>query len=270
MELEIDKEFFLRMISNKLFRKDGKKDVYFSLSIEFQDISSYVQFDKIRTSFISMVSHELKNPIMAINSSINQLHKYSDRLNDETRDKLRNIILKNSELIIEISNDLGLLTQIDEKKLTLNYSNFNIFNSIKKILIQLQPKITEKNIQINIKCCPDHLINADLIRIEQIIRILLDNAIKYSYNDSSVEIIVFLEKEYNTIKIKDFGIGIKESDLNNLFQRFFRSDDVRQIQGTGLGLSIAKKMVEMHNGEIKVFSKFRQGSTFEIFLPIIN
>jgi signal transduction histidine kinase len=270
-DVEIDKDFFLSVTSSRLFSKNGKKERFFLHTLEFQDISSFIQFDKMRNSFISMVSHELRNPITAISSSISQLQKYEGRLTQEEIEKLNSIILKNSELLLEIIDDLNLLSHIDEKKLSLDKSIFILNDSIIKVLNQLETKIVSKNIKIEMSGELNLSINADKGRIEQVIRIIMDNALKYSYENGKIEIVLETEENnnlvYTKILISDFGIGIREADLMNLFQRFYRSKDVNKIQGTGLGLSIAKEMIKLHNGTISVISKFGVGSTFKIVFP---
>lgn len=269
-EIEIEKDFFLKVSSNKLYNKKDEEKSFFSLIIEFQDISSFIQFDKMRNSFISMVAHELRNPISAIISSNKQIKKYSNKLKEEDILQLRNIIDMNSDLVLEIINDLTLVSRIDEKKLTITYAKFNLHESINKIINQLQGNISNKNIKILTTGTLNINVYSDISRIEQIIRIILDNAIKYSFNNSIIEIKVStIEKNDKKvmIQIQDSGIGIKESDLNNLFQRFYRSPDVKKIQGTGLGLSIAKEMISMLKGEIKVLSKFGNGTVFSIIFP---
>ena len=119
-------------------------------------------------------------------------------------------------------------------------------------------------------------LKGDSKRMDHIFRIIIDNAIKYSTINSKVEIKALdnyngkynpEEKSSILIQIKDYGIGIPQKDLQHIFDRFYRSDQVKDITGTGLCLSIARELVHLHRGEIYVESEVGKGSTFYIFLP---
>ena len=171
--------------------------------------------------------------------------------------------------MIEIVEDLLLVSQIDEKRMKLNYQLFLIDDAITEVLLQLDQKIQNKNIHINRSSSSKLSIRGDKSRIEQVIRIILDNAIKYSKDNSIIETHVEIENSNKlVIFVQDYGKGIKEYDLKNLFQRFYRSNDVSEIPGTGLGLAIAKDLVTLHNGTIDVSSKYGEGTIFKIILPL--
>ena len=269
INIDLAEDFYLKAISNLISDNDQQIINSKYLIIEFRDISTFVQFDKLRTSFISMVTHELRSPISAISLSIKNLIKYSQNLSTEDRSKLENIISSNSNLMIEIVEDLLLVSQIDEKRMKLNFQWFSIDDSITEVLLQLDQKIQYKQVQINRSPNSEFSILGDKSRIQQVIRIILDNAIKYSNEKGLIEISVRKENiNLLSIIIQDHGKGIKEYDLKNLFQRFYRSKDVGHIPGTGLGLAIAKDLITLHKGEIEISSKYGEGSIFKIILPI--
>ncbi|MEJ2296253.1 MAG: sensor histidine kinase, partial [Candidatus Lokiarchaeota archaeon] len=150
---------------------------------------------------------------------------------------------------------------------------------IQEILLLMQPIGNKKNIRFKVNIDPHLTINADSKRLDQIFRIFIDNAIKYSAKDSIVKIQAIDSYRGHLNKqnidgvlfiIEDTGIGIAEQDLPHLFERFFRSDKVSDIPGTGLGLSIAKELIELHSGSIEVESKLMKGTKISIFLPTIN
>ncbi len=264
---ELTDDFFTKIEFSKLLKSDNT----YSYIIECIDISSLVQYDKIRNNFISMVSHELRAPITSIDMSIQNLISYYDKLDEDQRINLRNIIACNSKLMTEIINDLLLISKLDDRKIDLKFTNFSLNKSLEKVKLQLMAKISQKNLQLEYDITNDIVIVSDENRFEQIIRIILDNAIKYSHDNGKIIILARQttvdNKMFNEIKIKDFGIGIKECDIHNLFQRFYRSSEVSKIQGSGLGLSIAKELIELHNGKISVESYFGKGSTFTILIP---
>jgi len=122
-------------------------------------------------------------------------------------------------------------------------------------------------------------LKGDPKRIDQVFRIIIDNSIKYSKEYSKVEIqaIENYQGKYNLNEIpgvlfqfKDYGRGIPEEALSNIFERFFRACNVNEIAGTGLGLAIAKDLTEAHNGKIFVESELEKGTTFYVFFPVLN
>jgi signal transduction histidine kinase len=249
------------------------------LIIEVQDITVFIEFDNSRKAFVSSISHELRTPLTAILLSVQNLERYKSKLSEEEQMVLVRIILQRTALLNQMVDDLLIYSKIESKKLILKWEMFNLKAIIEEVIAQLEPKQILKEIVLEMEIDPKIQIYGDIIRISQIFRILLDNAIKYSPNNAVVEVKAiehYLGKfnpnklEGVLIQVIDFGIGIKENDLKNLFQRFYRSEDVRDIQGTGLGLSIAKELVLLHHGEIFVESQYGKGSTFSVFLPKIN
>lgn len=248
--------------------------------ITIHDISPYIEFDKMVKQFISTASHELRTPTSVIVQSLNNLKKYEDKISDELKVKLMDSLYRNATLMYELVDDLLFISRIDEKRIKLSYELFKIYDIIDGIVNQLEPKKKEKNISILNLVGSDLVIFGDEKRISQVFRILLDNAIKYSNDNKSINITAtknYMGK-YNPhgyqgvlICFSDEGIGIKEKDLPFIFDRFYRSPEVRgNYIGTGLGLAIAKDLVNLHNGEIYIESELTIGSRFFIFLPNKN
>jgi two-component system phosphate regulon sensor histidine kinase PhoR len=120
--------------------------------------------------------------------------------------------------------------------------------------------------------CPDALplIHADAVRLEQVLINLVHNAIKFSHPGD--EILISAEQQPNNVQftVTDHGLGISESDLPHVFERFFKADRSRSSLGTGLGLAVAKHLVELHGGSIHVESALGKGSTFSFSIPLFN
>jgi signal transduction histidine kinase len=140
----------------------------------------------------------------------------------------------------------------------------------------MEPRINEKNITITLDFDQNIHVFGDKKRIDQVFRILIDNAINYSFENSEVMItatekpkgIFNLDNIDGTLfQIKDNGRGIPKQDLPHIFERFFRSENAKDVKGSGLGLAIAKHLTELHDGEIFVESNYGEGSTFSVFLP---
>jgi PAS domain S-box-containing protein len=248
--------------------------------VEFRDISAFIRFDNLRKKFVSVVSHELRTPISALNLALINLQRYGSKLSAGQKRELINSMGRSASVLNQQVDDLLILSRFDAGKgLNLKWEKYHLLGTIYSVLAQLEPRIAEKNISIRVTGAREIELLGDIHRIEQILRIILDNAIKYSDERSSILIAILdpNEVDYNPrkkpgvlIKIIDQGIGISEKDLPHIFTRFYRADDVAHIQGTGIGLALAKELVQLHQGEIQVESEYKKGSTFIIFFPLLQ
>lgn len=252
------------------------KEIKSNISIIARDITSFVEFNQLREQFVSTVSHELRTPITSINLAIKSLKKYQDRLDEKKRNKLLDIIDKSSSILTTMVDDLLILSRLEAGKIIIQWDEYDLINVISDVKFQFGLKLEQKKSEILIKGELKTNLRGDSKRIEQVIRILVDNAIKYSPDNSLVQILVVdnYKGNYNPashngvlVQIIDNGEGIPKKDLQRLFQRFFRSETVSKISGNGLGLSIAKEIVNLHGGEIYVDSQWQKGTTFSLFLP---
>jgi signal transduction histidine kinase len=221
----------------------------------------------------------LRSPLTAIILSIQNLEKYRKNFTEQEIVELISIISHRSQRLGQMIDDLLILSRIEAKKLVLKWEKFYLKDILQEVLTQSENRQLEKQVIIVLDIEPGMQVLGDIIRFGQIFRILIDNAIKYSKENSLVfvnatdhqkRIINSKEVQGALIEITDFGIGIQEKDLPFMFQRFFRSEDVKDIQGTGLGLSIAKDLVLLHHGQIYLKSIFGKGTTFSVFFPTIE
>ena len=243
------------------------------------DITERILAERRLEKLISTISHELRTPITVILMSLDYLKNHKGSITPELNQQLMEGISKNTTLLHKLAEDILVLSRIDEKRLELEWMEYNPLEIINEILSLMKQIGKEKGLVFELDMDENIRLKGDSRRIDQIFRIIIDNAIKYSKPNSKIKIkaIKDYQGKYNSHKklgvlfqFEDQGIGIHDSDLPRLFERFFRSDQVADISGTGLGLSIAKELVELHNGEIFVESEYGKGSIFSIFLPKIN
>jgi len=219
--------------------------------------------------FISDASHELKTPITALKTM------FEVSLRDPKLDlKESKKVLTNATLA---TNQLKTLSDslLELNHLTNNGSSFKlepilINNLISESIKKIKPQSDKKKITIKFNQIKGK-ITVDSQKIEELLLILLDNAIKYSPQSSQIKFISSKTKKNIIFKIIDQGIGISTKDLPHIFDRFYRADNARTKNGAsgyGLGLSIAQKIVDQHHGYIKVDSVLQKGSTFKIILPL--
>ncbi|MFX1479881.1 MAG: MASE3 domain-containing protein, partial [Promethearchaeota archaeon] len=219
------------------------------VNIYGMDITQRKQAEEKLSQLISTVSHELRTPLTVLMMSIKYLTKNKDLLNDELEGKLMDGISRNIQLLGQLAEDFLLISRIDEKRLTLDLIEYNPLEIIDEILYLMEPIGKEKNVSFEINVDNAIRLKGDPKRIDQIFRVILDNAIKYSNENSKVEISALknYQGKYNLdgnpgvlFQFKDYGRGIPKEDKSSVFERFFRSSNVNEIAGTGLGLSIAK------------------------------
>lgn len=251
-----------------------------NILILIHNISNFMQIDQMQKRMISTVSHELRNPISVIDMAISNLKKYGDNLSEFQKKELIEMMARNSYTLVQMTEDLSIYSSEKIGRKELNWEEINLLDIIEDLLFQMKLIISEKSIECVLNVDNEIKIYGDPIRIGQILRILIDNAIKYSPENSQIKIAAKKSQEgkYTTqkekngiiIEIEDQGIGIREEDIPNLFEPYFRGENAKKIKGTGLGLSVAKELVLKHKGDIFVESEIEKGTKFIIFLPLIQ
>ena len=265
---------YLELVSFKIQLK--RMDRNLGYLFVFRDVTSFIELENLRQQFLSMVTHELRTPIAAIILSIHNLLKYRKKLDEEQLDKILVIMQRNGDLLSVMLEDLLTAARIEAASIDLEKRICNLSDIVQSIQQELGNQIKEKNITLKVEIDSNIQIQADLKRISQVFRILIDNAVKFSPIQSEIRIqaIENYQGPENPkgisgvlIKVIDQGIGIPKCDLPRLFQRFHRGSNVGNVNGSGLGLNIAKTLIELHDGKISVESQEGRGSTFAIFLP---
>lgn len=212
-----------------------------------------------QNKFVADASHEMRTPLSVMLASIDLL-KTNGKNNTEIKDNIKNELLNMRELI----NELLDLARYDVKKTSLKMECFNLTNSTKEVIKNVQYLANNKNIKINFSSDNEIFVKADEPKIKRLMYIFIDNAIKYSPSDTIIDISLESGKNYITFEIKDEGTGIPEAEQEDIFKRFYRIDKARTrlAGGAGLGLSIAAEIINMHNGKIGVISNGKNGSVF--------
>ena len=221
-----------------------------------------------RREFIGNVSHELKTPIFNIQGYILTLLD-GGLYDEEVNMKYLKRTSKSVDRMINIVDDLEVITRLETEESQLEIGEFNIVELVKDVLDQLELKANESKIELSIqKEILTEFVVGDIDKIQQVFANLISNSIKYGKEGGRTEVRFFDMNENILIEIADDGIGISEMDLPRLFERFYRVDKnrSRKIGGTGLGLAIVKHIIEAHNQTINVRSTIDVGSTFSFIL----
>ncbi|MBU1043020.1 MAG: hypothetical protein KJ915_01325 [Candidatus Omnitrophica bacterium] len=227
---------------------------------------------QVKTDFLSIVSHDLKTPLTAIKNAVTILirDKTKNGFSSAQEKELIELILKNTERQASMVSNLLDVTKIESGVLALDIKYYDLWTLTQDTLQILSSQAMEKNISIDLKSSVKTLsVPVDIDHTERILGNLISNAVRYSPENSQV-IVEIIEQENDVlISIADKGYGIADSELDKIFDKFYRSPDatLRQKGGSGLGLVITKGLVELQGGKIWVKSKLGEGTTFYFTLP---
>ncbi len=224
-------------------------------------------FDK-QKQFIADVSHELKTPLTVINTNVDVLlSNRQESINDQV--KWLHYIKSETERMTRLTNDLLYLAQIDYSNMKMIYSNFDFSEAAEDVLLTMEAVIFENNISLQYNIEPNVFLYGNREQLQQVIMILLDNAIKYTNNQGYIDFSLKKSHHQVILSITNTGEGISGEHIGRIFDRFYRTDASRSRAGGGygLGLAIAKAIIEQHKGKISAKSVVSESTTFSIELP---
>ena len=224
--------------------------------------------NEIQGEFVSLVSHEFKTPLAIIKTSMDVIKRVGRNKNEIIDDQITKVDKAISRMTKLIESTLNL-SRLESGRLDFSPEKFCLEELITDVVERFQGINAKASFQLDINLDKNNLF-ADKALIDQIFTNIISNSVKYSKNNPQITISCQVIENHFNISIKDDGVGMNESDLNNLFQKFFRSKNTIGISGTGIGLYLVKKFVELHHGNIIVESQENIGTKFTIFLPLIN
>lgn len=224
--------------------------------------------DNYQKKFVANISHDFRSPLTSIKG-------YAEALLDgtipfEMKDKYLGIILFETDRLNKLTSGLLTLNGFENKGILLEITSFDINHIIKKTAESFEGSCKDKKITLNLIFSNKvTLVDADMGKIQQVLYNLLDNAIKFSHQNSTIRISTQEKGDKVFISVKDYGIGIPKDSLNKVWERFYKTDSSRgkDKKGTGLGLSITKEIISAHNENINVISTQGVGTEFVFTLP---
>lgn len=228
--------------------------------------------DKNYEDFISTVSHELRTPLTSIRGFSQTMLASWDRLDDDSKKKFLKIIEEQSNRLINLVENMLAVTKVSSSKDILIFKETSITPIVNTAVSIIKNQYKNRNFEVDIDSkTPTILVDRD--KFMQVMTNLIENAAKYSDENSTIKIKSGFCKncEFVSIKVIDNGVGISEDDYEKIFTKFSRIDNplTRKVQGSGLGLYITKNLVEKMKGEISVNSKDGE-TTFEVRFPVCN
>lgn len=226
---------------------------------------------RMKSEFIKIVSHQLRTPLTNFKWTLESLLSQKENLISEKYFEYFKILKENSERMENLMKDLLVVAQIETEGFFIKKEEFSLEELTKEVIKEFECLAKKFGVEIKYyfqENLPKVL--ADKKQIKEVVKNLLDNAIRYNRENGKVEIKIEKKPKYLYFEIKDTGVGIPKDDQKYIFQKFFRSANIMryQTQGTGLGLYIAKKIVEKSGGKIGFKSQENKGSTFYFTLPL--
>lgn len=223
-----------------------------------------LKLEQMRKDFVSNISHELRTPVTVIRGSLEAL---CDKIITDPNqiDEYHLQMLNEAKFLQRLVGDLLDLSRLQNPDFAIEKQELNLNDVISDVVRSARQIAKNKNININIDLeNPNLKISGDYGRLRQMFLIILDNAIKFSFENNKVDVLV----KNDTIIIRDYGIGINEKDLPHIFDRFYKTHGEHNKVGTGLGLAIAKQIAERHNIELIAQNNFDGGAKFIFKIPL--
>jgi two-component system phosphate regulon sensor histidine kinase PhoR len=260
-------ERYFQARSAPLVDAAGKNDGVLAV---LNDMTTLYRLEQVRRDFVANASHELKTPITAIRGFAETLLDAEDIAPEKRREFLE-IILRQTSRLQALIEDLLMLSRLENSRAAaaIPLGPLEVRAVLLAAVQTCERLAADKRITVTVECDATLQTEGNAELLERALVNLLENAVKYSPDDTIVAITGRLEEGLATIKVKDQGPGIPKEHLERIFERFYRVDKARsrQLGGVGLGLAIVKHIVLLHRGQLSVESEVGQGSAFMIALP---
>ena len=217
-----------------------------------------------RNEFLASIAHELSTPLTYLIGYTKVAMR--KEISEQAREQYLSIIAEESERMKELVKNLLDLAKMDENTFTVSKEYFGAQTFFENIVKLVGPSFEMKNIKLILLCENNFQVHADSLRLEQIVLNLLDNALKYSKENTEVTLTVRKKEKKTIISVIDFGIGIPTDEVEFVFEKLYRVEKSRSrsFGGSGIGLAVVKELVEAHGGSIEVKSIYGNGSTFTV------
>jgi len=242
----------------------------FGLFFTLQTVNNELHLSKMKSYFMSTVSHEFKSPLTSIRQMAEML-VHGRVPTPERQQKYFTTILQQSERLSHLIDNILDFSRMEEGQKLFHFEKADIIPVVKDVVESFQNQTASLGFNIGLSI-PEPLPEMVFDRegMEQVMNNLLDNACKYSGNSRKIEVDLQLKGNRVIISVRDYGIGIRKEEQDKIFSRFYRAGEelTQTVKGSGIGLTIIKQIVEAHNGTIDVESEIGKGSSFSVILPI--
>ncbi len=237
--------------------------------VMFRDITRLTQLEQVRREFVANVSHELRTPLAIFQGYVENLQDAPD-MSPEDRQETFAILAKHSQRLNALVEDLLILARLEARQHEMEFETLEVADFCRELARDWAVRFKKKNVTLHLDIAERlPVIEGDRMRLEQVLNNLLDNALKYTPEDSTITFGAALVNGMVDLWVKDEGQGILSADLPHIFERFYRADKARsrELGGTGLGLSIVKHIAQAHGGSVSAESTYGQGLAVHVRLP---
>ena len=227
--------------------------------------------DYLRRELVANVSHDLRTPLATLQGYIETLLIKESELSQQQRKQYLQIAIKHCARLNKLVAELFELARLDASETKLSIESFNLVELAEDIVQKFTLRLQEKNIRVQVKYVTTELfVVADISLIERVLENLLENALRFVAEHGLITIALEENHQHVQIKVIDNGVGIPESDLPHIFDRFYQLDKNRHVESnhSGLGLAIVKKIIELHHSIIEVSSIPGRETRFSFTLPV--
>ena len=235
-------------------------------------LNAEIKLSRMKTRFISNVSHEFKSPVTSIRH-MSELLKLKRVRTEEKKDEFYDSMIDQCDHLTYLIGNILDFSRIEEEMKKFHFESVNLFDLIENIVAIYRNRLSESGLTVSFtkeNTIPEIIADKDAIR--QVASNLLDNACKYAAAGKRIDVNLTSDSSEVCLEIKDYGSGIPKSEQEKIFERFYRIDDSKNvgIKGSGIGLTLVRKIIESHHGRVELKSKMGEGSSFFVFIPLNN
>ncbi|PIR40354.1 MAG: hypothetical protein COV33_00135 [Candidatus Zambryskibacteria bacterium CG10_big_fil_rev_8_21_14_0_10_34_34] len=261
--------FLIRSVKREVKQREQIEELAENLEVANEKLK---ELDQLKSEFLSLATHQIRAPLTAIKGYSSMLLEGDFGVLPQKATDSVQTIMKSCQNLIKIVEDFLNISRIEQGRMVYEKSIFDIKETVQEVIKEIKPNIDKAELSLDLNIPIEKInVNADRNKIKQVVSNIVDNSIKYTPH-GQINISVFLDGEKVKIAVKDSGTGIDPSEINKLFAKFSRTKEANKtsVTGTGLGLYVAKKIIEAHRGDIKIYSEgVGKGSTFTIELPAL-
>ncbi|RPF51107.1 cell wall metabolism sensor histidine kinase WalK [Aquisalibacillus elongatus] len=270
--IDLSDEAQLLLVRANFSEVQDENEEFSGIITVISDVTEQEKVERERREFVANVSHELRTPLTTMRSYLEALTDGDTWKDENIAPKFLSVTQNETERMIRLVNDLLQLSKMDNKDYQLHKERVNYTDFIHHVVDRFELNLKQEiDIKRNV---PEEKYNVwvDKDKVTQVLDNIISNAIKYSPEGGEILVEVTKEKHQLLTKVTDEGVGIPESNIDKIFDRFYRVDKARsrQLGGTGLGLAIAKELIEAHDGEVWAKSKENEGTTITFRLPLMQ
>lgn len=253
--------------SHKVDEHSNIEEISFLLEDFNQMIEELKSIETLRNDFISSVSHEFKTPLSVIRGYVQLLQ--DPNLTEDQREMYTGQILEATQNLSQLTGNILQLNKLENHVLGLESNEFQLDEQIRKAIVFLQPKWEKKEIEIQVDI-PYAIYRGNEELLFHVWLNIVENAIKYTEDKGTIFVKLIQTDKYILCSIQDTGIGIDDEHLVHIFDKFYQVDNSRSSRGNGLGLALVSRIIELHEGKIKVYSQKSRGTKVDVQLPLLE